>query len=67
MPKIVVYVRADDARLIEKMEECEIELWVRALVRDGISDWHTKRIEALGIKPMPEAWQRHQADTERGA
>lgn len=65
MPKIVVYVRADDARVIEATEGREIGPWVRALVRDEISEWYSKRAEALGARPMPEPWVRHQELKER--
>lgn len=40
MPKVVVYVRADDTRTIEAVEGKEIEEWVREVVAYTIKKWH---------------------------
>lgn len=58
MPKIVVYVRAEDARVIEATEGRDIAPWVRAMVRDGINKWHENRAMKLGAQRMPEQWKR---------
>jgi len=67
VPKIVVYVRAEDARVIEATEGREIQQWVRTIVREEISKWHTDRVVALGAQPMPESWLRHKEELEEGA
>jgi hypothetical protein len=39
MPKIVVYVRAEDARTIAAMEKKSIEEWTRQTLARAIEDW----------------------------
>lgn len=43
MPKVVVYVRAEDTRTIEAVEKKEIEEWVREVVAYTIKKWHEKQ------------------------
>ena len=66
MPKVVIYVRAEDARVIEATEGRAIELWVRTLVRDEIARWHTRRAHPGQVVSMPEQWQRRQVELEGG-
>ena len=65
MPKVVVYVRADDARVIEATEGREIQNWVRTLVREEISRWHDKRARKIVSQRMPEAWARRLEETDQ--
>lgn len=58
VPKIVVYVRADDARVIQATEGREIGQWVRTLVREEIEHWHSRRRSALDAQRMPRQWRR---------
>ena len=44
MPKVVVYVRIDDAHIIEADEQCEIGDWVRTVVREQIMRLHARRV-----------------------
>ena len=67
MPKVVVYVRAEDARVIESVEGYEIDEWVRMLVRDQIARFHEKRALRLGAQQMPDAWAKRQGELEEGA
>lgn len=67
MPKVVVYVRAEDARVIENRDGYPIDEWVRRAVRDEISKFHDRRARALGVQTMPEKWARRQQDLEEGA
>jgi predicted RNase H-like nuclease (RuvC/YqgF family) len=60
MPKVVVYVRAEDARVIESVEGHDIELWVRSVVRDEISHWHARRSGHTLNQQMPEPWRNRQ-------
>lgn len=39
-PKVVTYVKADDARAIEAIEKKEIEVWVREVVAFAVKKWH---------------------------
>jgi hypothetical protein len=48
MPKVVVYVRAEDARVIEATEGRAIEQWVRSLVRDEVAKWHKRKSGVTG-------------------
>ena len=43
MPKIVVYVRADDARSIEAIEQKPVADWVRELVQYGVDKWREQQ------------------------
>jgi hypothetical protein len=43
MPKVVIYIRAADARAIEAREEKEIEAWVRGLVARAVEAWKEKQ------------------------
>ena len=45
MPKVVVYVKADDARTIEAIEKKEVDVWVRELVQYGIEKWREQQVE----------------------
>ena len=45
MPKVQVYVRADDARAIEAMEHCSLRDWVRAQVAKAVADWQRDMVE----------------------
>lgn len=67
MPKVVVYIRADDARMIEATEGREIDAWVRTIVRDQISHWHARRMGAVANQRMPEAWQARERELKEGA
>jgi len=58
-PKVAVYVRAADARIIETIEGHDIQLFVRSVVRDAITAWHDERAKAVGARPMPVAWANH--------
>lgn len=58
MPKVVVYVRAEDARAIEATEGREIQQWVRAVVRDEIKTWHDRRAYKVGYYPADELVDR---------
>ena len=58
-PKVAVYVRAGDARIIEAIEGHDIQLFVRSVVRDAITAWHDERAKAVGARPMPVAWANH--------
>lgn len=62
-----MYVRAEDARVIERRDGVPISEWVRRVVRDEIADFHVLRARALGAQNMPESWARRQADLEEGA
>ena len=66
-PKVVIYVRADDARVIEATEGREIGPWVRTIVREEIARWHETRASALGAQRMPEPWLRRKEELEEGA
>lgn len=67
MPKVVVYVRADDARVIEATEGREIQQWVRTIVREEIERWHEGRASALGKQRMPAQWLRPTPPGQEGA
>jgi hypothetical protein len=58
MPKVVVYVRAEDARVIEATEGRAIELWVRSVVRDEIAHWHLSKVSAEYQRREPYAPER---------
>jgi hypothetical protein len=45
VPKVVVYVKAEDARTIEAVEQKEVDKWVRELVQYGIAKWHEQHAE----------------------
>jgi hypothetical protein len=45
VPKVVVYVRAEDARAIAAITGRDIAEWVREQVADAIVKWHTDKIE----------------------
>lgn len=45
MPKVVVYIPAEDARTIEAIEKQEIADWVREFVKFGIKRWHEQHAE----------------------
>ena len=64
MPKVVVYVRADDARVIEATEGREIANWVRTIVREEIEHWHDKRLGAIASQRMPRQWLRTEPPEE---
>lgn len=64
MPKVVVYVRAEDARAIEATEGRDIELWVRAIVRDEINTWHDKRAKSFGARYNPELWPHREGEED---
>ncbi len=63
-PKVIVYIRADDARVIEATEGREIANWVRTVVRDEIERWHEGRATALGAQRLPKQWMRMEPDEE---
>lgn len=67
MPKVVVYVRAEDARVIEATEGREIDKWVRTIVKEQISKWHGTRARQLGAQPLPRQWMRQQEKLDEGA
>lgn len=67
MPKVVVYVRADDARMIEATEHKTIDTWVRATVKDQISHWHARQMSPMADQRMPESWQNRQTELQEGA
>lgn len=67
MPKVVVYVRADDARMIEATEGRTIETWVRSTVKDQISHWHARRMSSMASQRMPEPWQNRQVELQEGS
>ncbi|GIV03702.1 MAG: hypothetical protein KatS3mg015_2532 [Fimbriimonadales bacterium] len=39
MPKVIVYIRANDARSIEALEHIPIAEWVRKQVAEAVSAW----------------------------
>lgn len=43
MPKVIVYVRADDARAIEMFESKPVAIWVREQVAASIKRWRRER------------------------
>lgn len=57
MPKVVVYVRAEDARVIAATEGREIEAWVRTVVRDEIAKWHSKGKRVGEVIQIPTTWK----------
>ena len=64
MPKVVVYVRADDARIIEAGENRDIDEWVRMVVREQIIRWHSRRfLKGAQVIEMP----RRQDDPEQAS
>lgn len=61
-PKVVVYVRAEDARVISSTTEEDIGTWVRQVVADEISSFHERRARSLGAMPAP--WMRQEPKEE---
>lgn len=45
MPKVVVYVKAEDARSIEAIEQKEIDDWVRELVKYAVQQWREQHAQ----------------------
>lgn len=65
MPKVVVYIRADDARMISATEGRDIDKWVRTVVREQVAHWHARRLP--GVDRLPEPWARRQDELKEGA
>lgn len=66
MPKVVVYIKVDDARAIEATEGRTIEAWVRTTLREQISHWHARKSGAMSRQRMPEAWVARQEQLKEG-
>ena len=64
-PKVVVYVREDDARVIQATEGREIQQWVRTVVREEIARWHDKRAGAISAQRMPRQWLRQIPESDK--
>ena len=64
MPKVVVYVKVDDARVIEATEGRTIEAWVRTTLREQIAHWHARQTGSIARQRMPEAWLQRQKALE---
>jgi hypothetical protein len=54
MPKIVVYVRAEDSRTIEAVTGKPIEEWTRAQLADAIARFKEAEIERFGPQLPPD-------------
>lgn len=47
MPKVVVYIRAEDARSIELLAGREVAEWVREQVAKALAEWKAERARAF--------------------
>jgi hypothetical protein len=55
MPKVVVYVRAEDARAIETATLKPVEEWVRAQIALDIDRWKESQVELREPELFPSS------------